>query len=143
SGKDYIFKIIPTGPNAGLKPEVTTERHRFIPDENSIDYKSDEDGVWKVTIRAVREPLNLDISFVSTDTESATGNAAVEGNRAWGADGAVYITSATAGSAGIYGSAGTLMKTVAYPPGTTATPLPAGFYIVSLNSSGNYKVAVR
>jgi hypothetical protein len=144
SGKNYVFKIQPTGSNIGLKPEVTTDRRLFIPDEESISYQTNEDGVWTVTIYAVREPLNLDITFTdAAGTKStATGPAVPEGSRVWGADGTLYITSTTAGNAGIYGAAGALVKTVAYAPGTTATPLSAGFYIASLNH-GNYKVIVK
>jgi hypothetical protein len=144
SGKNYVFKILPTGPNAGLRPEVTTGRS-FVSDEESISYRVDEDGLWTVTLYAVREPLSLDIAFTDMDTESAaTAGAFIEGggSRVWGADGTVYIASATAGTASIYGSAGALVKTVAYPSGTTATPLPAGFYIASLDR-GNYKIIVK
>ncbi|MDR2041860.1 MAG: hypothetical protein LBP98_06020 [Tannerella sp.] len=143
SGKDYVFKIFPTGPNAGKKPEVTTNRRLVFEGEN-ISCRANEDGVWTVTIHAVREPLDLDITFTDAETKSTTaeGLAALEANRVWGADGALYITSSTAGNAGIFGLSGTLLKTVAYSPGTTATPLPAGFYIASLDH-GIYKIILR
>jgi hypothetical protein len=140
SGKNYVFKVIPTGENADLKPIVTTDR-KFIPDEEGITYKVDEDGIWTITLIAVQEPVNLSISFPTTD--SSTGNAAVDGNQVWGAAGAAYISSATAGSAKIYGAAGALVKTVTYSAGTTSIPLPAGFYIISKGGNDNYKVVVK
>jgi hypothetical protein len=143
SGKNFVFKIQPTGPNAGLKPTVTTEETRYLPEGvEGITLSENEPGVWTVTILGVQQSLNVNISF-GVETESATGTAAVEGSNVWGADAAVYISSATAGSAGVYSTAGALLKTVAYPAGTTAVSLPAGFYFVSLNGGDNYKVAVK
>jgi hypothetical protein len=140
SGKNYVFKVIPTGENAGLEPTVRTDRE-FISDEEGITYKEDGDGIWTVTLLGVQEAVNVNISF--PDTKSGTGNAAVDGNQVWGAAGAAYITSAAAGSARIYGAAGAPVKTVAYPAGTTSVPLPAGFYIISKGGSENYKVVVK
>ncbi|MDR2041925.1 MAG: hypothetical protein LBP98_06350 [Tannerella sp.] len=143
SGKSFSFQILPKGDNAGLKPEVTTgERNIPLPEgEEGITYKQIGEDVWEVTILGVQEAINVNVSFPTT--QSSTGNAAVDGNRVWGAEGAAYITSATAGSAGIYSSTGALVKTVAYPAGTTTVPLPAGFYIISQGGSNNYKVIVK
>jgi hypothetical protein len=143
SGKSFSFKIYATGDNAGLKPEVTTEERNIpLPEgEEGITYKQEGEDIWVVTIHGIQEALSVNISFPTT--QSSTGNAAVNGNQVWGAEGAAYITSATAGSAGIYSSTGALVKTVAYPAGTTTVPLPAGFYIISQGGSNNYKVIVK
>jgi hypothetical protein len=143
SGKNFVFKIQPTGPNEGLKPEVTTAETRYLPEGvEGITLRESEPGVWTVTVLGVQQSLNVNISF-PVETESATGAAAVEDDSVWGADGAAYISSAAAGSAAIYSTAGALVKTVAYPAGTTSIPLPAGFYIISLSNGENGKVAVK
>ncbi|MDR2041342.1 MAG: hypothetical protein LBP98_03375 [Tannerella sp.] len=143
SGKSFSFQILPKGDNAGLKPEVTTgERNIPLPEgEEGITYKQIGEDIWEVTILGVQEAINVNVSFPTT--QSSTGNAAVDGNRVWGAEGAAYITSATAGSAGIYSSTGALVKTITYPAGTTTVPLPAGFYIISQGGGNNYKVIVK
>jgi hypothetical protein len=141
SGKNYIFKIIPTGGNAGLTPQVRTNRH-FIADEQGVSCQESDAGVWIATLYAVQEPVNLEITFVGAETKSVTSVAPVEGQQVWGSAGSVCITSATAGEARIYGGAGALVKTVSYAPGTTATPLSPGFYIASLEH-GAYKVIVK
>ncbi|MDR2139372.1 MAG: hypothetical protein LBP50_07480 [Tannerella sp.] len=146
SGKNYVFKIIPTGENAGKAPEVITGR--ILPNEEMTDVSYEEDkaeGVWTVTIHGVTENLNLDVTFPEVDTQAggSTGNAAVEGSKVWGAAGAAYVTSDAAESINIYSAAGTLVKTVVTPAGTTAIPLPAGFYILSKGGSDNYKVIVK
>jgi hypothetical protein len=144
SGKKFAFKIFPTGPNAGKTPIVTTDRKLPIPEgAKDIETLPNEDGSWTTTIYGVQETLNVSITYESVDLEGgSTGNAAVEGSKVWGAEGVVYITSATAGSASIYSAAGTLVKTAAYTAGTTAIPLPTGFYIISA-SNGKYKVVVK
>jgi hypothetical protein len=142
SGKKFAFKVFPTGANAGKKPIVTTDR-KLLPDaEGGIEVKDNQDGSWTFTLIAVQEPVNV---FITYDPEpaSATGNATVEDGQVWGAEGVAYITSATAGSVSIYSATGALVKTVAYAAGTTAIPLPSGFYIVSKGDGENYKVIVK
>ncbi|MDR2042627.1 MAG: hypothetical protein LBP98_09990 [Tannerella sp.] len=142
TGKSFSFKVIPTGDNVGLKPEVTTAEEFVDPEGNDlITYKQESEGIWVVTLHGVQKALNVNISFPTE--QSSTGNAAVDGNQVWGAEGAAYITSATAGSAGIYSSTGALVKTVTYPAGTTTVPLPAGFYIIAQGGGNNYKVIVK
>ncbi|MDR2138019.1 MAG: hypothetical protein LBP50_00470 [Tannerella sp.] len=144
STKNYVFKIIPTGENVGKTPEVITGR--ILPNEEMRDVSYEfEDGVWTVTVYGVQENLNLDVTFPEVDTQAggSTGNASVEGSQVWGAAGVAYVTSATAESVSVYSAAGTLVKTVVTPAGTTAIPLPAGFYILSKGGSENYKVIVK
>jgi hypothetical protein len=142
SGKNFAFKIFPTGEYAGLTPEVTTDRKIFPPEgEADIKYKVDEDGIWTITLIGLQEAINVNITF--PETSSSTGSAAVAGGQVWGAAGAAYITSATAGKASIYSGAGALVKTVTFSAGTTSIPLPAGFYILSKDGRENYKVIVK
>ncbi|MDR1674847.1 MAG: hypothetical protein LBR86_00010 [Tannerella sp.] len=141
SGKNFVFKVIPKEADADAKVTVTTDRKILPPEgEEDITYKIDDEGIWTVTIRGIQEALNVNISFAAPN--SATGTAVVEGDQVWGTAGAAYITSATAGSVRIYGGTGALVKTVTYSSGTTAIPLPAGFYILSKGGS-NYKVIVK
>ena len=54
SGSDLIFRVMPTGANAGKVPVVETGR-KSIPDKQGVRVVSNGDGTYTVTIYRVRE----------------------------------------------------------------------------------------
>ncbi len=67
SGQDFSFKITPIGENAGKTPVVKTGRIS-LPDKEGVYIQNNGDGSFTVHIYRVREPLELDISFKSNNS---------------------------------------------------------------------------
>jgi hypothetical protein len=138
SGKDFVFTATLSGPYARHRPTVATDR-RLSPDEVFVTPLGND--VFRIRIPAVREDLR--IIFRVDGVELPTGNEAVASTRIWTGEGCMYITSAAGGEAWIHTLTGTLVKRVPVMAGETCRiPLPAGFYLVTLNG-GTYKTAVR
>ena len=129
----FSFKIQPTGLNAGKVPVITTGR-TTIPDSEGVVVEDLGNGVFRVTILGIQEPINISVDFT-------TGNELVDDdNNVWTNGGQLYITTTVSGNAAIYNATGTLVKTISMVAGeTVSTSLPAGFYIVTVNGK-SYKV---
>ncbi|MDR2138200.1 MAG: putative Ig domain-containing protein [Tannerella sp.] len=137
SGGDFVFQVAMTGPLAGRKPAVTTDR-RHVPDSVGVIVERNDDGTFTVRLRAVREPVHVSLEA----GELLTGSDAVEETGVWSAGGQLYITAAATGQARIYTLAGTLLKSVAVEAGKTVrTALPPGFFVVKLENGRSHKVS--
>jgi hypothetical protein len=143
SGGDFTFTITLTGPYAGMYPEVTTNR-KLLSDEESVTTVPLGNGVFRVTIHAIREPLTIAIqAVVYTDPEQ--GIEAVKVPRVWSSNGQIYVYAALSGEANIYTLTGSLVKSLSLAAGEiSSAPLATGFYVVVTLSDGKtYKVIVR
>jgi hypothetical protein len=138
SGHDFTFTLGLSGPYAGKRPEVSTDR-QLAPDSVYVTHTG-ESG-YSVRIPGVRESINVIIKIdgvdVSTDSEF------VELARVWASGGQLYVTSTAGGEANIYSVTGALVKAFSTMAGqTTAVPLAAGFYMVTLDNR-TYKIIIR
>jgi len=94
-------------------------------------------GVFRITILGIQEPIKISVDF-------ATGNDLIDdSNNVWTNGSQLYITTAVSGNAAIYNATGTLIKTIPIVAGETVnTPLSAGFYVVTINGE-SYKVVSK
>ena len=136
SRSSFSFTIQPTGVNAGKVPVITTGR-TTIPDSEGIIVKDLGNGVFRITILGIQEPIKISVDF-------ATGNDLIDdSNNVWTNGSQLYITTAVSGNAAIYNATGTLIKTIPIVAGETVnTPLSAGFYVVTINGE-SYKVVSK
>ncbi|MDR1674851.1 MAG: putative Ig domain-containing protein [Tannerella sp.] len=134
SGSDFVFRVKPTGPYAGMKPMVTTDRQ--VPDSIGVIVERAGDGSYEVRIRAIRETVHI-----SLQTLSMIGNAGVEAARVWASGGQLYIASLRDDEAKVYTLSGMLLKSVPVMAGKTVqTSLPHGIHIVRLGCGSVFKV---
>lgn len=135
SGKNFSFTIQPTGANAGKIPVITTNR-MTIPDSEGIKIEELGNGIFKVTILEVREPIDITVDF-TTDNELIMNDCNV-----WTYNGQLYITSTVSGNASIHNVAGSMIGLVSVIKGETVNiVLPTGFYVVTINGK-SYKVVI-
>jgi hypothetical protein len=144
SGKNFVFKIQPTGLNEGLKPEVTTAETRYLPEGvEGITLSESEPGVWTVTILGVQQSLNVNISF-GVEPESAPTKTPIvdDGNfQAYGVAGAVKVFNAE-GVIELYTIDGRKYNSVPATGGEQTIAAPRGLIIVK-NSGKAEKVVVK
>ncbi|MDR2764434.1 MAG: putative Ig domain-containing protein [Tannerella sp.] len=134
SGSDFFFKVRLTGPYAGMKPVVTTDRH--LPDSIGVIVERNGDGSYDVHIRAVRESIH-----VTLQAADITGNTGIEKTHVRTSGRQLYITSACDNEATIYALSGMLLKNIPITAGETVqTSLPFGIHIVRLSRGGVFKV---
>jgi hypothetical protein len=136
-GSDFIFRVKPTGPYAGMPPLVTTDRH--VPDSIGVKVEHNGDGSYEVRIRVVRESVRVTLKVAAG---TGTGNEGVEAPRVWVSGKQLYIASVRDDEAKVYTLAGILLKRIPVAAGKTVqTPLPSGVYIVKLNRGEVFKVS--
>jgi hypothetical protein len=141
SGGDFVFTVTLSEPYAGMMPGVTTDR-KLLSDEEGITVRSLGDGVFEITIHAVRESFTiLDIRAIE-DRQSV---GSVDSPRIWTSSGQIHIHSVLSGEARIFTLTGALIKSIPLLAGETySTPLASGFYVVvTLNDGKTYKVVVQ
>jgi hypothetical protein len=145
SGKNFVFKIQPTGPNEGLKPEVTTAETRYLPEGvEGITYNESEPGVWTVTILGVQQSLNVNISFPVETESGATKTPAIKDDgsfQTYGVAGAVKVFNAV-GVIELYTIDGRKYKSVPATGGEQTIAIPRGLIIVK-NSGKAVKLVVK
>ena len=138
SGNNMMFRVMPTGVNAGKVPVVETGR-KSIPDKQGVRVVSNGDGTYTVTIYKIREAIDLRISFAAPNS-----NVEADGSSIYTERETLYVTSPTANTAKVYNVSGVLVRTLALSAGETVrTALPAGFYIVALGNGNTHKVIVK
>jgi hypothetical protein len=134
SGSDFFFKVKLTGPYAGMKPVITTDRS--VPDSIGVIVERSGEDSYDVRIRVVRESIH--ITLRATDI---TGNAGIEATRVWTAGNQLYIASVRDDEANVYTSSGMLLKSIPVTAGKTVrTDLPPGIHVVRLTRGGVFKV---
>jgi hypothetical protein len=141
SGRDFTFYLIPTEEDTRMYiPKVTTNR-RIGSDIDGVIVDPQEDGYYLVTIREIRESIEIYITNGTPPEDDA--NADIAGTTVWGEKGVLYVRSLEPGIARIYSATGSLSATITAEAGVPrSTPLPAGVYIVSLNGV-TYKTIVK
>jgi hypothetical protein len=124
-----------------MYPEVTTNR-QLLPDAESITIVPLGNGVFSITIHAIREPVSISIRAIENPEQ---GIEAVKVPRVWSSNGQLYVYAALAGEANIYTLTGTLVKSLSLTAGEiSSAPLATGFYVVVTLSDGKtYKVVVQ
>ena len=136
SGSSFSFVIVPTGANAELVPVVSTNR-TDPSDEIGVVVTPNSDGSYTATIRGIRTPINVSISFTTGTIEAGS-------SKIWSNNGRLYLTSVKSGKANIYSVNGMLYHTISFSAGETSSiGLPAGIYVISVNNGKGYKVAVQ
>jgi hypothetical protein len=140
SGRDFTFYLIPTSEDTRMYiPKVTTNR-RIGSDVDGVIVEPLEDGTYFVTIRELRESIEI---YITTGEPREDAIAEIAGTTVWGEKGVLYVRSLEPGVARIYSATGSLSATVTAEAGVPhSTPLPAGVYIVSLNGV-TYKTIVK
>ncbi|MDR2041047.1 MAG: putative Ig domain-containing protein [Tannerella sp.] len=134
SGADFVFHVKLTGPYAGMKPSVSTDRP--VPDSIGTVVERLDDGSYEVRLRAVRQPIH-----VTLQAAPITGNADLEATRVWASGGQLYIASLRDDEAKIYTLSGMLLKSLPLRAGKTVqTSLPPGVHVVRLDRGGVFKV---
>ena len=138
SGNNMMFRVMPTGVNAGKVPVVATGR-KSIPDKQGVRVVSNGDGTYTVTIYRIREAIDLRISFAAPNS-----NVEADGTSIYTERETLYVTSPTANTAKVYNVSGVLVRTLTLSAGETVrTALPAGFYVVALGNGNTHKVIVK
>lgn len=138
SGSNMMFRVMPTGVNAGKVPVVETGR-KSIPDKQGVRVVSNGDGTYTVTIYRIREAIDLRISFAAPNS-----NVEADGTSIYTERETLYVTSPTANTAKVYNVSGVLVRTLTLSAGETVrTALPAGFYVVALGNGNTHKVIVK
>lgn len=138
SGSNMMFRVMPTGVNAGKVPVVETGR-KSIPDKQGVRVVSNGDGTYTVTIYKIREAIDLRISFAAPNS-----NVEADGTSIYTERETLYLTSPTANTAKVYNVSGVLVRTLTLSAGETVrTALPAGFYVVALGNGNTHKVIVK
>lgn len=138
SGSNMMFRVMPTGVNAGKVPVVETGR-KSIPDKQGVRVVSNGDGTYTVTIYKIREAIDLRISFAAPNS-----NVEADGTSIYTERETLYVTSPTANTAKVYNVSGVLVRTLTLSAGETVrTALPAGFYVVALGNGNTHKVIVK
>ena len=138
SGNNMMFRVMPTGVNAGKVPVVETGR-KSIPDKQGVRVVSNGDGTYTVTIYKIREAIDLRISFAAPNS-----NVEADGTSIYTERETLYVTSPTANTAKVYNVSGVLVRTLTLSAGETVrTALPAGFYVVALGNGNTHKVIVK
>lgn len=138
SGNNMMFRLMPTGVNAGKVPVVETGR-TSIPDKQGVRVVSNGDGTYTVTIYRIREAIDLRISFAAPNS-----NVEADGTSIYAEREVLYVTSPTANTAKVYNVSGALVRTMTLSAGQTVrTALPAGFYVVALGNGNTHKVIVK
>jgi len=138
SGSNMMFRVMPTGANAGKVPVVETGR-KSIPDKQGVRVVSNGDGTYTVTIYKIREAIDLRISFAAPNS-----NVEADGTSIYTERETLYVTSPTANTAKVYNVSGVLVRTLTLSAGETVrTALPAGFYVVALGNGNTHKVIVK
>ena len=138
SGNNMMFRVMPTGANAGKVPVVETGR-KSIPDKQGVRVVSNGDGTYTVTIYRIREAIDLRISFAAPNS-----NVEADGTSIYTERETLYVTSPTANTAKVYNVSGVLVRTLTLSAGETVrTALPAGFYVVALGNGNTHKVIVK
>lgn len=133
-----MFRVMPTGVNAGKVPVVETGR-KSIPDKQGVRVVSNGDGTYTVTIYRIREAIDLRISFAAPNS-----NVEADGTSIYTERETLYVTSPTANTAKVYNVSGVLVRTLTLSAGETVrTALPAGFYVVALGNGNTHKVIVK
>jgi hypothetical protein len=89
------------------------------------------EGGYDYVIRNVQEPVAIYL-------DPNVGNVVVDNEEqaVWSTAGQVYVKTERADTVVIYSSSGAIVKRAELPEGTTAIPLSAGLYIVTLEKSG-------
>ena len=138
SGSNMMFRVMPTGVNAGKVPVVEIGR-KSIPDKQGVRVVSNGDGTYTVTIYKIREAIDLRISFAAPNS-----NVEADGTSIYTERETLYVTSPTANTAKVYNVSGVLVRTLTLSAGETVrTALPAGFYVVALGNGNTHKVIVK
>jgi PKD repeat protein len=136
SGDDFSFVLTPH--DAGVTPEVTTNR-LLKPDSTGVSVTPNSDGVsYTVVIRDIREDVLINaVPSATAPVESAA-------KVVWSEKGRLFLSVTATAEARIRNVTGQLVKTVSVEPFRTAVvALPAGLYIVELNSGTVYKVLIH
>ncbi|MDR1747219.1 MAG: hypothetical protein LBR49_08120 [Tannerella sp.] len=116
----------------GKKVIVTADNGAIV-----ADPVKNADGTYTVTVKNItKQPTTITVKF---DTSAEV----LEGAKVWSSAGQLYVSAVKAGAAKVYSISGALIKSIAVAAGeTSATALPSGFYIVTLDGKAT-KVAVE
>jgi hypothetical protein len=123
SMRDFVFTAEATIPGTELAVEVNREWPGYL--------KITPLGDWRylVEVRSVQQDIEIRALSVCYDLLSGVSGAGSSG--AWGANGTLYVSAATQGTALVYAVSGQLVKKLPHAAGETVTAaLPTGVYIV-------------
>jgi hypothetical protein len=129
SGSNFTFRLTPDVPSPdGAPPHVRTSRAPATDGSTGIRITPNADGSYTVVVLAVRQDIEITLSTATDNASVADGALEV-----FTAPGALVIANSRpdAATVYVYNLAGTLVRLMTVPPGTTRLPVMPGIYVVT------------